>query len=88
MTWYICAIGSCTASHERPRLVVIEMPPSCATAMRLPFVASIQMSWWSPPGTSAFGGSMMVFPPSSVFAHAAVRKYASFALSGDTAIRL
>src|SRR5918912_385967 len=74
VTWYICAIGSCTWSQLFPRFVEIDTPPSWLTIIRLPFVGSIQMSWWSPPGVSALGGSTTVAPPSSVFAHDALRK--------------
>src|SRR5512143_2843891 len=28
VTWYICATGSCTWFHVRPRLVLIDTPPS------------------------------------------------------------
>ncbi len=49
-TWYTCAMGSAMRRHETPRFSVIEMPPSCETAIRLPLLTSTQMSWWSPPG--------------------------------------
>src|SRR6266581_3517467 len=74
VTWYICAIGSWTWAQLFPRFVVMLTPPSWLTIIRSPLPGSIQMSWWSPPGTSAFGGSMIVRPPSSVFAHDAVAK--------------
>src|SRR5205085_2468539 len=65
--WYICASGSCSWIHDLPRLIDTETPPSWLTIIRLPLSGSIQMSWWSPPGVSAAGGSMIVVPPSSVF---------------------
>src|SRR6478735_907181 len=63
VAWYICASGSCVWIHDFPRLIETDTPPSWLTTIRLPFVGSIQMSWWSPPGTSVKGGSMIVVPP-------------------------
>src|SRR5712691_6096929 len=47
VTWYICAIGSRTRFHVRPRLMEIEMPASFATAIRFALPGSIHMSWLS-----------------------------------------
>ena len=45
------------------------------------------MSWWSPPGASSRGITLMARPPSVDTEKDAVRKYASSSSSGDTTTR-
>src|SRR5437588_6358422 len=40
----ICATGSCTCSQLRPRLMLIDTPPSWLTASRLPLPGSISIN--------------------------------------------